>query len=74
MVAVAFVQYYKHLLGTHDIISPFPSLEGPQLQTNSIAHLTLPFSDQEIRRTVFGIDIHKSLGPDGYSSGFFKHS
>ena len=31
------------------------------------------FTDQENKEALFSIPNHKSPGPDGYSSGFFKH-
>jgi len=36
--------------------------------------LCMPFTDTEIKEAMFSIQNHKSPGPDGFSSGFFKSS
>lgn len=33
-----------------------------------------PFSMEEVKRAMFGIDENKAPGPDGFGSKFFKHS
>jgi len=34
--------------------------------------ICLPFSDSDIKKVLFSIPSHKSPGPDGYNSGFYK--
>jgi len=36
--------------------------------------LCKPFTDNDIKKAMFSIPNHKSPGPDGFSSGFFKSS
>ncbi|KAJ8420395.1 hypothetical protein Cgig2_013882 [Carnegiea gigantea] len=70
--------FYRQLLRTqakhrqridHHII-----LAGPVLSHGQQIDLCKSFSDKEIKAAFFSIPNHKSPGPDGFSSGFFKHT
>ncbi|XP_074291809.1 uncharacterized protein LOC141618613 [Silene latifolia] len=47
---------------------------GPCINSDDAADLTLPISTEEIRSALFDIGSDKSPGPDGFSSAFFKSS
>ncbi|XP_074293053.1 uncharacterized protein LOC141619954 [Silene latifolia] len=76
-VAEGFIDYYQHLLGQSHPTSP---IDVDFIQASScvpeddIAGLIKPIGDDEIRVVVFSIGSDKSLGPDGFSSAFFKAS
>lgn len=73
-VGEMMVKFYKSLLGTrvnHRTPLRKEVLEaGPMLSLEQQVGLCQPFTDQEIRSTLFSILNHKSPGPDGYNSGF----
>jgi len=47
---------------------------GPLLTKEQQVALCQPFLDRDIKEAIFSIPNLKLLGPDGYSSGFFKNS
>lgn len=47
---------------------------GPCLNEQQKVELCGEVTDEEIHNAVFGIDMDKALGPDGFSSGFFRSS
>ena len=46
--------------------------KGNTLTVEQQLKLCVPFTDQEIKTTLFSIPNIKSPGPDGFSSGYFK--
>ncbi|KAL2246372.1 UNVERIFIED_CONTAM: hypothetical protein Sindi_2905400 [Sesamum indicum] len=72
-----FVSYYQNLLGgerRRDVIDirflrPWARHILNEEDTSS---LLLPFTPTDVKQAVFDIAKDKALGPDGYSSGFFK--
>ncbi|XP_074306235.1 uncharacterized protein LOC141641476 [Silene latifolia] len=73
----AFLEYYKDLLGT--------AIQTDKVNTQIIRRervcvavhqdvLLLPVSKEEVKDAIFFIPEHKTPGPDGYSSAFFKDS
>jgi len=75
-VACILHEYYSSLLGpstqsTTPIDPSFIHL-GRCLTPEQQHGLCAPFTDSDIRDATYSIANHKSPGPDGYSSGFFK--
>lgn len=68
--------YYKSLFGTHDVTNV--ALDETQIQDiphvseveNSL--LVSPFTDEEIRTTLFQMEHNKAPGPDGFPAEFFQ--
>lgn len=72
-----FVAYYQQLLGTSKTTFPLGSAVihcGPYLPSSSHGFLLSLVSDEDIQKAVFSIGNDKALGPDGYSSFFFKQA
>ncbi|XP_074292218.1 uncharacterized protein LOC141619085 [Silene latifolia] len=73
----AFLDYYQVLLGSS---TPTERVRDQVINTGkccTLAHIDIlnaPVTNQEIKQTFFAIPIDKSLGPDGFTSGFFKDS
>ena len=77
-VGDVLLSYYKDLLGQtplhrQKLDASILSL-GALLNQEQQIDLCKPFSDLEIKEAMFSIPNHKSPGPDGFSSGFFKSS
>ncbi|KAK9755490.1 hypothetical protein RND81_01G029100 [Saponaria officinalis] len=71
----AFLAYYSQLLGSATAVQEFDDSimrNGPILSDVDCAPLTCAITDAEIQAALFAIDLNKSPGPDGYTSGFFK--
>ncbi|XP_070013891.1 uncharacterized protein [Nicotiana sylvestris] len=64
------------LLGTrrNSRVSLFTNIiqNGPLLFIPQQVYLIRPFNGKDVKEAMFSIDSNKSLGPDGYGSGFFK--
>ncbi|XP_074306148.1 uncharacterized protein LOC141641382 [Silene latifolia] len=71
----AFVDYYQELLGsssaTIDVLKHIVDF-GSKINSSSWVEMCRGPSEEEIKDTVFGISDEKSVGPDGYTSKFFK--
>ncbi|KAK9750773.1 hypothetical protein RND81_02G221000 [Saponaria officinalis] len=70
-VSRAFLCYYQTLLGSSE---PVTSLPGDLFLENVLcqpAHLDVMVTLPEIKAALWSIDRNKSLGVNGYSSGFF---
>ena len=78
LVGDAIYSFYRNHLGqasmrrTH--IEPDTIAQGAILSMEQQLDLCQPFSDKDIKEAMFDIPNHKSPGPDGFSSGFFKSS
>uniref|UniRef100_A0A8D0B7S4 Reverse transcriptase n=1 Tax=Salvator merianae TaxID=96440 RepID=A0A8D0B7S4_SALMN len=48
------------------------SLEISRLTEEQYPTLTFPIQEQEVRKTIKGLKLHKAPGEDGYSSDFYK--
>ncbi|KAJ8429695.1 hypothetical protein Cgig2_004494 [Carnegiea gigantea] len=75
-VSKVMTNYYKKLLDEKDhhrtqVDTQVINL-GDCLNLEQQMQLGMPFSDSDIKRVLFSIPSHKSLGPDGYNSGFYK--
>ncbi|KAL2251960.1 UNVERIFIED_CONTAM: hypothetical protein Sindi_2318300 [Sesamum indicum] len=74
---MTFITYYQNLLGGDrrrariDIRFLRPWARHILSNEESTA-LLLPFTPADVKQAVFDIAEDKALGPDGYSSGFFK--
>jgi len=69
--------FYQNLLGTSSSTSPLDEAvvyNGPCLDETHSDFLLAPMSNEAIKETLFSIGNDKALGPDGYSSLFFKKS
>ncbi|KAH0735285.1 hypothetical protein KY285_010992 [Solanum tuberosum] len=77
-IAQTFVDYYKHMLGSKEggRIKAVPRFlqHGHILTTAQQMGLIRTYTRAEVKQAMFGIDINKSPGPDGYGSGFFKEA
>jgi hypothetical protein len=76
-VGAKFIHFYQSLRGTSSTISPINEAvvhSGPCLDVNHSDFLLAPVSNEAIKETLFSIGNDKALGPDGYSSLFFKKS
>ncbi|XP_062099991.1 uncharacterized protein LOC133805859 [Humulus lupulus] len=71
-----FVEHFRGYLGSSSSTTGRIDLHciemGSNLSVDQQLMLLEPFSRKEIRASLFGIPITKSLGPDGFGSGFFK--
>jgi len=70
--------FYRDHLGQASMrrahIDPATIAQGAILSMEQQLELCQPFSDKDIKEAMFDIPNHKSPGPDGFSSGFFKSS
>ncbi|KAJ8420803.1 hypothetical protein Cgig2_011602 [Carnegiea gigantea] len=75
-VSTVLQNYYKTLLGPNSMdrspIDPKVINIGNTLPINLQMQLCAPFSTKDIKESLFTIPNLKSLGPDGFGSGFFK--
>ncbi|XP_074314070.1 uncharacterized protein LOC141649275 [Silene latifolia] len=76
-ISEAFLDYYKSLLGTESQVKDFDSdiiLKGNCLNQDQRDSLSAEVTEAEIHAALFSIDVNKSPGPDGLSSGFFRQA
>ncbi|XP_056695390.1 uncharacterized protein [Spinacia oleracea] len=77
-VADAFLEYYKHLLGSkHESITPVLKKVvqlGPVCQAHHKAILNANYTTDEVRAALFSIPGAKAPGPDGFGFHFYKDS
>ncbi|KAH0636487.1 hypothetical protein KY289_036402 [Solanum tuberosum] len=75
-IAKMFVEYYEELLGKKERyrIKAFGSFlkNGHMLTIPQQLELIRPYAEKEVKQAMFSIYVNKSLGPDGYGSGFFR--
>jgi len=75
-VGQTMFHYYKNLLGEHtQSRTPIDTeviAQGNILTSEQQILISRPFSNTDIKEALWSIPTHKSPGPDGYSSGFFK--
>ncbi|XP_074289449.1 uncharacterized protein LOC141614601 [Silene latifolia] len=71
-VALAFLDFYKSLLGSEETIQPIPAELFTHNTLQNPTHLDNMVTSMEIKDALFSIDRNKSPGVDGYSYGFFK--
>ena len=77
-VADIMTAYYQTRLGRQD--QPTSTIDkdiinqGHSLTLDQQIDLCKPFDDKEIKSALFSIPNHKSPGPDGFNSGFYKAS
>jgi len=72
-----FVAYYQQLFGSSKTIIPLDSAiihYGTCLPSSSHDLLLSLVSHEDIQKAVFSIVNDKALGPDGYSSFFYKQA
>ena len=75
-VSKVMTTFYKKLLGEMDHHRTYVDNQvidmGSCLNIEKKVQLCFPFSNSDIKNVLFSISTHKSLGPDGYNSGFYK--
>jgi len=75
-VSRVLFQYYKGLLEARETqrtpIDPHVMAMGAARTIEQQLLMCKPFTDSDIKRMLFSIPNHKSLGPDGFNSGFYK--
>lgn len=73
-IARLFVHYYQDLLGKkhEERIRAFRGFlrNGPILTEEYQLNILKPFTEEDVKRGDFSININKSPGPDGYGSDF----
>lgn len=67
-----FFHSNQHIVYNDDLDMVFRELDLPQFSHEQISKLERPFSHGNIRSAMFAMDNSKSLGPDGFTAGFFK--
>jgi hypothetical protein len=67
-----FTDYYQNILGKKAITHYLIDLEEVYPNKVNLSFLTQPFSKEEILRTLKLIPRDKSLGLDGFGSGFYE--
>lgn len=65
--------FYKDLLGTDIHITWDFALHDIYIAQASRASLSVPFTDDEIAKALFEMDMHASPGPDGFGPSFYKN-
>ncbi|XP_074289367.1 uncharacterized protein LOC141614521 [Silene latifolia] len=76
-VALGFIDYYQHLLGSSTVTQPIDVhyiQQGSCVPAEDFDFLIKHVTDAEIKADVFRIGSDKSHVPDGFSSAFFKAS
>jgi len=75
-VSEVMTSFYKDLLGKNEYhsrcVDPWVMEAGPSLTLEQQLQLCKPFNKNDIKHVLFSIPNHKSLCPDGFSSGFYK--
>ena len=75
-VSDVMTDFYKNLLGRTEVqranVDPRVIKAGPSLSLEHQVQLCRPFSNTKIKQMFCSIPNHKSPGPDGFSSGFYK--
>ncbi|GFZ18561.1 topoisomerase II-associated protein PAT1 [Actinidia rufa] len=74
-ISEAFVQFYTSLLGTKKVCTSLNTeivSRGRRLDSSQADNLTCPMTEEEIKKALFSIGEDKALGPDGFTSCFFK--
>ncbi|XP_074315321.1 uncharacterized protein LOC141651512 [Silene latifolia] len=76
-IEAAFLEYYNDLLGTskETVSVHYPTVRtGSLISSHHLPLLVKPVTHDEIKQCIFSIPSSKALGPDGFSSQFFKDS
>ncbi|XP_074305964.1 uncharacterized protein LOC141641192 [Silene latifolia] len=63
---------HQQLIGAVAPIDPEIFTKGARVDLTDCAKLTSPITRSEIKQALFSIDVNKSPGIDGFSSGFFR--
>ncbi|XP_021743108.1 uncharacterized protein LOC110709206 [Chenopodium quinoa] len=78
LISDAFTTFYVELLGTHTSpqmkLHPTVIMEGVVLNEDRRGALCRNFREEDVKGALWSIDEDKALGPDGFSSRFFKNS
>ena len=71
-----FVNHFQTVLGSNmqDTTTPEYNLDGLVWSSDHLDILNSTITHEEIKRSMFSIDINKAPGPDGFSSLFFKRA
>ncbi|XP_062094166.1 uncharacterized protein LOC133800227 [Humulus lupulus] len=71
-----FVTHFQKIMGSKSMASRSNQKScfdlGHKLTLDQQVSLVKPFSTKEVKEALFSINSIKSLGPDGFGSGFFK--
>ncbi|GJY86836.1 RNA-directed DNA polymerase, eukaryota, reverse transcriptase zinc-binding domain protein [Tanacetum coccineum] len=76
-VPLQFVKHFQQFLGNHSNVSDLvysEDLFSNVLSNDEAEEMIKEVSDKEIKDALFDIGDNKALGPDGYSSVFFKEA
>ncbi|XP_062112794.1 uncharacterized protein LOC133823954 [Humulus lupulus] len=75
-VVAHFLNHFRSIMGSQSKASgPIQKecfIHGSLLSLDQQLELTKPFTKKDVKNAMFSISSIKSLGPDGYGSGFFK--
>ncbi|GJY84653.1 RNA-directed DNA polymerase, eukaryota, reverse transcriptase zinc-binding domain protein, partial [Tanacetum coccineum] len=75
MVVEQFVKHFKNFLGEAKLVhhlSYVAVIIKTKLNMEEASNMIVDVTDKEIKASMFDIDNKKALGPDGFSSCFFK--
>ncbi|GJR52155.1 hypothetical protein Tco_1402676 [Tanacetum coccineum] len=70
-----FLKHFQEFLGTSYLVKDIESVETlfkKNLRTEEVEKMISEFSNKVIKEALLDIDDSKALGPDGFSSNFFK--
>ncbi|GKB69998.1 RNA-directed DNA polymerase, eukaryota, reverse transcriptase zinc-binding domain protein, partial [Tanacetum coccineum] len=76
-VAEQFVKHFQNFLGNSIPVEKIVGMEDlfkNKLETEEAEYMVRDVSNEEIKHAIFQIEDNKALGPDGYSSHFYKKS
>ena len=75
-MADIMTDFYQNLLGKQEQYRSPINMDviglGHTLTQEQQLRLCQPFNKSEIKQAIFSIPSHKSPGPDGFNSGFYK--
>ncbi|KAJ8445966.1 hypothetical protein Cgig2_001284 [Carnegiea gigantea] len=75
-ISEVMTSFYQDLLGRtkyhRTCVEPLVIEAGHSLTFEQQVQLYKPFSNNDIKQMIFSIPNHKSPGPDGFNSGFYK--
>ena len=70
--AAAIDNFYENLLGTCTVREHTINLAELGIVTHDLSDLELPFTEDEVWRTIQQLPSDKAPGPDGFTGRFYK--
>ena len=70
-------KFYKGLFGAPDegnfMLDESRTDDIPQVSVEENNHLTAPYSEEEVKKAVFQMELNKAPGPDGFPAEFYQN-